>query len=1026
MHDQGDFEKFLTDYKSTPKEHKSRVMRGLARKGDKMRKFVLSTFHEATIRRMDEVVSKVVAEVNTLLQVEEMYNLNNMSDSLRAVLSRLNDSQTANEELVRSLEQRVFGSIKGMREELATNNHVLRGVNNNVSQMAKTLLEIHRDMNALPGFLKSVKSTEVRDLWRNRDWPDALELQRFGRGFDDFLDYSFTNVSFAVRQRIVHRACTDLERLNAGKRFGAGYLAPSDLERLFPGEESLVDFLVASELGWLVYLQYLAQRMHSMADQLETNPHKSSRLVKDLDTVLAPLIAAYPIDPEMSADVVVVVDRDLPGYSARWPQPARTLVQSLNTVVKLISNSFDDSLSRGEELFSASLLGASSTESRSFGDGHATLAVTAPQLYEVLEMADDAPSPGELLTQVNPEDDELDASCHTKLQSQFQSIRRNLVMMLTDPQVPTEVPTAAVLARFFVKMANIARLTPVEILGLQQTYTGIHHGIPVLVHVTPVAITNDLPADVIAYVQATREPHPALLNVRGVASLNGYWALVLDLPVAPVMTLQQLLATHTDLSNGTKVALARDVISAVQYIHAQGHTHNALSTLSVLVDAKLTVRVIGGVESGGWIRQGLEADLSRYAAPEHLLGFTKTSSTARETADLWSIGALLVAIFTGSEFLGNLADDNVLEAIKDGQFTMPSLPALGDGALAAAILANINAFDMPSSRTPLEELDAVLWKLIQDGVVGPALTPASMGGAAAANGSSRPTSLYSADGMSALSARGGGPPPRQSSRAASDYSQSSPLPAYSMENGDQHHHQMPMSGAGPTSGIHRDALAEAIQALSEGNVQKAIQLFETAYTVYMQYDALHFLGDIYYFGNGGIKVEYARAYEYYLKATQNGSRSGHIGLGDCYLFNLGLPDRVPRATRLEQAKHHYTLAFRDHPDPPTRLLCGLADLEYYTSQAEGRSGFRTVQFSMEAEARYQVALAREPTYYRALVGMADVLLSHGDNARAREQYLTVAEAMPDLKRVWIGLVLSSDNHNDRDSFGLLAEQGSDH
>ncbi|ORZ40471.1 hypothetical protein BCR44DRAFT_1175110 [Catenaria anguillulae PL171] len=86
-----EFGDFLNEYGRPPKEHKQKYLRKLVNASDKVKKFVLSTRHEGIIRRVDEAVSKVVAEVNTLLQVEEMYNLNNMSDSMRAVLANLKE-----------------------------------------------------------------------------------------------------------------------------------------------------------------------------------------------------------------------------------------------------------------------------------------------------------------------------------------------------------------------------------------------------------------------------------------------------------------------------------------------------------------------------------------------------------------------------------------------------------------------------------------------------------------------------------------------------------------------------------------------------------------------------------------------------------------------------------------------------------------------------------------------------------------------------------------------------------------------
>ncbi|ORZ40470.1 hypothetical protein BCR44DRAFT_1425130 [Catenaria anguillulae PL171] len=72
--------------------------------------------------------------------------------------------------------------------------------------------------------------------------------------------------------------------------------------------------------------------------------------------------------------------------------------------------------------------------------------------------------------------------------------------------------------------------------------------------------------------------------------------------------------------------------------------------------------------------------------------------------------------------------------------------------------------------------------------------------------------------------------------------------------------------------------------------------------------------------------------------------------------------------------------------------------------------------------RYQKAAGMEPGYYRAQVGLADCCLARNQIENAKELYLAVAEAMPSLKRVYIGLSLASTDHGDRDSYAVMSEE----
>ncbi|KAJ3372146.1 hypothetical protein GGF31_002408 [Allomyces arbusculus] len=218
----------------------------------------------------------------------------------------------------------------------------------------------------------------------------------------------------------------------------------------------------------------------------------------------------------------------------------------------------------------------------------------------------------------------------------------------------------------------------------------------------------------------------------------------------------------------------------------------------------------------------------------------------------------------------------------------------------------------------------------------------------------------------------------------------------------------------------QDAFQHALEVYHHGNgdVLQAIPLFEEAAALHRMYMALVYLGDIFYYGSAkcSLKPDYALAFDYYTKATQHGLVLGIIGLGDCYLFNHGLPaaDRhLSKTERLQRAKQHYEQALHNTSQPITRLLCGLADLEYYKRQGDVRTQLHVIPLSDDAVRKYQKANQLDPRYYRAKLGLADCILARGHRDRAVEIYMDIAESMPQLKRPYVGLALATQDPVER-------------
>lgn len=79
------------------------------------------------------------------------------------------------------------------------------------------------------------------------------------------------------------------------------------------------------------------------------------------------------------------------------------------------------------------------------------------------------------------------------------------------------------------------------------------------------------------------------------------------------------------------------------------------------------------------------------------------------------------------------------------------------------------------------------------------------------------------------------------------------------------------------------------------------------------------LGEIYFYGGDGIEVDYHKAVEYFLKASQNGNHGACAMLGTCYLKGLG--------TEVDYAKAKKELERLSPPNP--LLAIGLGEIYAY-------------------------------------------------------------------------------------------------
>ncbi|KNE60040.1 serine/threonine protein kinase [Allomyces macrogynus ATCC 38327] len=979
----------------------------------KPKRFIMAPHDEMIIRRLDEAVSKTVFQLNTLLQVEELYNLNNMSDAMRAVLSQLKDAPRANEKLVAAMEARVLGHMTKLNQSMSKQQKTLNAVNANVSMMAREIGLIHRKLDAMPKYLVPIKNTEVRDLWRHRQWSDAIELDRFSRAVHEFLCQNFPALAVPTVSRLTDRMYHDVFNKLTVEGHGVRFMVPSDLDALIPPDASLLDHFLGVEFGWAIVIESLVRKLTWLRESSPENPHKAQRLIDEYNRLVEAVAAKYPIDADMKPNVVFLYDGDNQRYEACWTAPAIDLVRQIRALVTMITQRqvqdilADFSFARDVAMFSAA---------------HYSLSVNAPALLQ--ELTIDVNAVGGFLDAVSPDDAAQDEAANSKLADQRAAIQRNLQRILakdvwdgTDSLAPLSPQD---MQAYFIVSSSFDEVSELAVPGMTLCYSATLRGIPALIRPLVQTSLEDLPDDLIMHLRARatlRQPHPALLHIHGLTIVGHQWALVTEAPAKPFQPLAEVLANGAEspLSLRAKIDILHDIASALQTMHELGLPLGTLSTHSILLDRRRNVKVVGAFHVSNWQSPKDDAaDGGRYLAPEVFRG-----GMPLLPSDVWSFGAVMHALLTETEFLAFATEEfaTLIPKLNNG-VPVPPVPGI-DADLADLCTACLTQDVL--ARPQLEGVRAALdaaYENVKDVPV-PATAPTTPRANAAAFPPLPPSRTASMattmTGFDSEAYRPASPrPPSYHSHAPgltrSEYASS----VYSVDSDSR--------AVYPVRNVFRQALE--IYNHGAGDVVQAIRLFESAYINHRQFEALVYLGDIYYYGNAKhrIKPKYSLAYDYYYKATQNGMILGHVGLGDCYLFNLGVPDaNQPKETRLRQAAHHYDLAFRNTNSPTARLLCGLADLEYYKHQGELRTQFKVIPLSDGVLRKYQDANQLEPGYYRAQLGLADCCLARGQEDQALEIYMDVAESMPKLKRPYVGLALATRDPVERNGYGTEAE-----
>jgi serine/threonine protein kinase len=971
-----------------------------------MKRFVMGPKHELLVRRLDEAVSKIVSEVNLLLQVEEVYTLNNLSDALRVVLTSLKENNNGNQFLMKALEDRMVGRLDQVHSTVIETRQHMESINTDIRQVSKGINDIQQKLSSVPFYLRGVKNSEVRDLWRHREWPDCIPFEHFSKAMSHFIYHLDESINTQVKRKVSLRIRNEIKKIVEQDEHSSNYIVPSDLDRMIPPETGVLDYFLGIELGWIFVLESQMIKLGALLESIELNRCKVSRIYDQLKSFLSPVLELYSVPDHYKSNIVVLNQNRAEYFQSHWNSEEIDIFKHINRII--------DEVEKYQEFdFMTSAL-IRRVDIELFNEVHQCIAQNGPKvlvnLFENIELEVN------LISNALPEDVEKDELRNMVVLERYCSLRANLQSLAEDG---FDMDKDAIMKLFYIRSEDVTNMQECGITGYNMSYSGIVGGIPVLLHSLNLKVTEYLPQPLAMYFRVRMKlnhPHGALLHLLGLTVINEMWTIVAELPASPMCTLATYLKEQGNaLSIRTKLSMFHDVLSAVQFLHSHGYIMCTLSPHGILIDRKLNVKVVPAFQFGNWLNPGI-AIADEYRAPEIVAGATIPSFSA----DVWSLGALLYRILLSPLETPHSIHPNQLSEMSVTEICIQ----VNDDALKST-LQQLIASCLRSN--PMQRIDLVYFnsqseQLLQKIIKGMlrespqvatqrrvVLTPSHDRAGSEPTRTPSATKSYTSAKLS--------PTQPPSYRSTSDLS--------SQENQIREENYESYFSS-------RDVLQDALTIYDQGrgDIPSAISLFETAYIAHQQWESLIYLGDIFYFGCARrghvVRKDYRRAYDYYFKATQKGLHLGHVGLGDCYLFKHGLPSSSGLNTlaRLQQAEHHYMLAYRGNPNPTARLLCGIADLKYYRSQSENRLQYHIVNLDDEALRLYQQAHDLEPGYYRAKIGLADCYLCRRQVDHALDIYLEIADVMK-LKRVSIGLALASVDHSDRDAYHLMAEEAED-
>lgn len=205
--------------------------------------------------------------------------------------------------------------------------------------------------------------------------------------------------------------------------------------------------------------------------------------------------------------------------------------------------------------------------------------------------------------------------------------------------------------------------------------------------------------------------HPKVARlIDGGISESGLPFLVMEFVSG--LTIDRFCAAH-DLDTRARIALVRQVLDALTYVHGRHVVHRDVKPSNILVDESGNVklldfgiaRLVDATAESALTRTGVFAFTPDYASPEQVRGEPVTIAS-----DLYSAGVLLYRLLTGC-LPYQIADPSPASVAKVMAHTQPAPPRLD--APLDAILAKALSKDVAGRYQSAMEMDADLVRSLE-------------------------------------------------------------------------------------------------------------------------------------------------------------------------------------------------------------------------------------------------------------------------------------------------------------------------
>ncbi|KAI9139915.1 hypothetical protein BKA69DRAFT_1083307 [Paraphysoderma sedebokerense] len=223
-----------------------------------VRKFVLSINDEQFLRQCGRVIGEATQELSFSLQVSEYQIVEEQTDMLTLCLQKLKENENSNADLLNEIENSMSRGLRKVNEDSGKVVKIVEGLTGKLIGLEDHVKEIKDKMESLPRYLENVKNDDVKELWNSRHWEDSVLIDRFLKGYLEFVQSKNPGMNRKLLTILLSRTGKRLEeklRHQLGKSNSVIFVSPADLD--IPYDVSLKDLFLWSEMGWYDFYFYV-------------------------------------------------------------------------------------------------------------------------------------------------------------------------------------------------------------------------------------------------------------------------------------------------------------------------------------------------------------------------------------------------------------------------------------------------------------------------------------------------------------------------------------------------------------------------------------------------------------------------------------------------------------------------------------------------------------------------------------------------------------------------------------------------